>query len=222
MDLPAIRRIIISPTEEVTDEAVAHFVTATAPVAGTSPVTELTMNDGRMAIKSLEAILKIPKGLSRFTYNTMMAEFDLLGVGRTLIPLQHSLQHLDIQFYNREAHCAEQALRDTIGNLRGWTSLRILDIQIMTLLGRKRDHVLYLADILPPNLLELRIQYDRYWPAGDVVQQVIGVLERGELASLRGLWVWPCHDSRTRELEERLFEACKNANVRRWVAAKLT
>lgn len=224
MCLPSISEIFVSVTDvledgPVTDQEVDEFATVVAPRIGTSPVTDLTMRYGDIRSKSLAAILTLPKALIRFTYVTMMPDFNLLGIGHALLPLQHSLQCLHLQFYDTRGPCAEQKRRDSIGSLRGWTSLQSLQIQLMSLLGRLIDDSPALADVLPLALRVLRIDYDTSWTAGEVVQQVTGALEQGELAALREVWVYSDDESRTKKVEDRFLHACYKANVKSGIRA---
>lgn len=225
MCLPSIRNIFVSVTDflehgQLTDKEVDECAASAAPCAGTSPVTELTLRYGDILPKSMETILMLPKALIRFNYETKMADFDLRGIGRALLPLQHSLKHLYLQFYETEGPFSEPAKRDTIGSLRGWTSLRILHIQIVSLLGRKTDGILCLADVLPPGLRVLVVEHDKCWWAGKAVQQVTGALEQGVLPALREVWVYSHDRTRTRAVEDRFLNACTKAGVECGVRAK--
>lgn len=226
MCLPSIRIIFVSATDfledgRITDQEMDECAASAAPRAGTSPVTELTLRYGDILPKSMATILMLPKALIRFNYETKMDDFDLLGIGRALLPLQHSLQHLQLHFHETEDPYFEAPTRDTIGSLRGWTSLRILHIQIVSLLGRKTDGVLCLADVLPLGLRMLVVEHDNCWGAGKAVQQVTAALEQGVLTALREVWVYSFDRTRTSEVEDRFLNACIKAGVKCAVRAKL-
>lgn len=226
MCLPSIRNIFVSITDffadgQITDKEMDECAASAAPCASTSPITELTLRYGDILPKSMATILMLPKALIRFNYETKMADFDLRGIGRALLPLQHSLQHLYLQFHETEGPYFEPTMRDTIWSLRGWTSLRILHIQIVSLLGWKTDGVLCLADVLPLGLQVLVVEHDDCWQAGKAVQQVTGALEQGMLTALREVWVYSFDHTRTSEVEESFQNACIRAGVKCAVRAKL-
>lgn len=100
LDLPSIRTITVSMVDDPMETE--SFVDAMAAAAGTSLVTELNLQYRVTPITLLAGILKIPKALTSFSYSTEgpFWEHGIVSFGQALVPLQHSLQRLNIDFTN--------------------------------------------------------------------------------------------------------------------------
>lgn len=217
MALPSIRKIVVAVTDE--DIESEDFLTAAAAAAGTSRVTELHLLYGDLTHRSLGAILKIPQALTRFSYSTMVAHsyFELVEFGEALAPLRSSLQHMWIDFADTERlgdEDMDEDCYDTIGSLRGWEVLQTLDCPLMALLGRSRTAgSRRLSDMLPLGLHILRVVGDHYWTTGEVVDQVVGLLEQGGIPALQGLEVVFTGEVLAVGMKERLSRACERSHV---------
>lgn len=215
LNLPSIRIITVSVVDH--DAETEQFLAAATDAASKSLVTELNLCGSYSLLMSFKVILTIPKALARFSYfsSSCPAYFNLIAFGKALVPLQPSLEFLCIQFLDSERLSTDQQKpNDTIGTLRGWNTLHTLKIALMALLGRVVEGSLCLADLLPRGLRSLVIFGDCYWPVNDLVDQVVTVLERGEMVALRELTVavfsWMVVPP---AMEERLRRACEDAHV---------
>lgn len=178
MALPSIRKITVA--------FVIGDYTATA--AGTSRVTELTILSSHLSTESLAEILTLPEALTRFTYAVAgrFWFFPLALFGRALLPLEDSVEYLNIDLSNLDLNEYSTQVDvipmdvppvDTIGSLRGWYNLRILEIPLLALLGRSVAGGLCLSDLVPVRLKEIVVHDDAYSSVKQMVRQVIGLLE---------------------------------------------
>lgn len=169
LDLPSIRTITVSMVDDPMETE--SFVDAMAAAAGTSLVTELNLQYRVTPITLLAGILKIPKALTSFSYSTEgpFWEHDIVSFGQALVPLQHSLQRLDIDFTNTPCfNCYRSPFvtyptdpYPSIGSLRGWETLHTLQLSLVVLLAelRERPRPVSLANFLPLGLRSL-VVYD--------------------------------------------------------------
>lgn len=210
MALPSIRKI--------TTAAVGGDVRTPIP-DGTSTVTDLTIGSSYLSNEALEAILRVPKALTRLSYTTtgIFWYFPLYTFGRAFLPVQNTAQHLCIDLANLDPrhhdHEMPQWRKDTIGCLRGWGALHTLEIPLLALLGRFVDVKLRLGDVLPLGLRRLVVYDDWFCPAEAMVQRLVGLLECGEIAALRELKVVVKFKAVPGEMEEALRIACEQAEV---------
>lgn len=217
LGLPSIRKITVSTTEDNYENEA--FMTAAATAAGTSPVTELSLNSSDISIKSLELVLKIPKALTNFYYDSERPIWgiNIADFGQALLPLQSSLQRLSI-FFSEMGHIDDYPYANgdnIIGTLRGWKALRSLSVQLIVLLGDpdRASPTASLPDLLPLGLSSLLVEDDRFWSGRVMVDQLIKVLERGEMVVLRKLTLMLGYEGLTTDTEERLTRACRVVDV---------
>lgn len=220
MGLPSIRKITVSITDDFygietfMETFTETFAAAAATAAGTSPVTKLIMYSRNITNESLELLLKIPMSLTYFCYTSEhgFSGHNIAEFWKALVPLESTLQYLKIYCLSYNEH---QDRQRKIGTLRGWKALHTLSLQLFVLLGVRyaSTPVGCLADLLPLGLHTLCVYSDSYWFGAKMVEQLIGVLQRGEIVVLRKLSVMIHGDDLTREMVQRLENACLMADV---------
>lgn len=216
LGLPSIRKITVSITDDF-DEIESFtetFMAAAATAAGTSPVTKLIMYSRNMTARSLHSLLKIPVSLTYFCYTSDrgLTGYNIAEFWQTLLPLKSTLQCLKI--YCR-IYDEQHDRRRKIGTLRGWKALHTLSLQLFLLLGVRYASTPAgcLADLLPLGLRTLCVYSDLFWFGAEMVEQLIGVLQRGEMVLLRKLSVMTHCDDVTEDMVQRLERACSMAGV---------
>lgn len=188
MLLPSIRTIVVTVRERYDEEEPAgnrsvHEMAKAA--AGTSTVTDLRLLDTDLSEKWLAPLLTIPRALARFQHQAYIPQthFDLGLFGKVLGPLASSLKYLNIGF--TEAYARVDLPDSNIGPLGSWHALETLECPILALLGRTpSDHVSLVA-VLPRGLRCLRVTEDVFWSTRRTVELIVGLLETGEMVSLR-------------------------------------
>lgn len=214
LGLPAIRKITVSITNEP-HEATPFIAAATT--AGTSLVTDINVWDANIAIQSLEAIMKIPKALTRFSFTcASVCQFYEIGeFGRVFMPLQRSIEYLYLDFERLDNFGGEEALRQygRLESLRGWNALHTIDCTLMALIGGVVEDAPCLEAVLPLGLRSLVIHEDWCWTVDQMVDQLVALLERAMIALQElkvVLWIGRGVAAAT---EDRLRQACHEAHV---------
>lgn len=171
MRLPSIQSIDVYVIEEY-----IPFPEPDEP--STSGITNLHFSGGAISEISLTRILKIPRALTRFTYNGMYGNNPDLGLfSNALKPLQQSLQYLEINLLNGWSRSEpDDPLMASFASLRDWPMLHIVRIAPVALLGMKNE--LGLAQVLPAGLCAFGIMNDYFWSLEDVVEMVLVMLEQ--------------------------------------------
>lgn len=175
--LPRIRSIAIPSTFGLRLPTNATAGDAAEP--GSSSVTRLTIHSGSPAIQPLRFILAIPRALTHFVYHPtgIYDNFDFASFGLALLPLQHSLTSLDLDFRAVDPEGLSHQPPTTIGSLRGWVALRSVTCTLQLLLGGNWRG---LVEVLPAGIRELEILDDlepRYEVAVKVVMDLLAVKE---------------------------------------------
>lgn len=210
MALPSIRRITTAAVGGEARTPIPH---------GTSTVTDLTITGGYLSNEALEAVLRVPKTLTRLSYTAtgIFWYFPLDTFGRAFLPVQNTAQYLCIDLANVDPLHHDDEMpewrNDTIGCLRGWGALQTLEIPLLALLGRLIGVELRLVDVLPLGLRRLVVYDDRFWPAEAMVQRLVGLLECGEMAALKELTVVVKYKAVTDEMEQTLRISCEQAEL---------
>lgn len=110
-------------------------------------------------------------------------------------------------------------LYDRIGSLREWSALQSLRCPLMALIGRAPIpdglNPPRLSDILPSGLSVLRVDADLHWSSEEVVDQVVRLLEEGEISALKHVGVGTGRDRGILDVgvKERLRLACEQSHV---------
>lgn len=201
--LPCIQKIHVLIIDGSTID-----VDAAENAAATSTVTNLTLVEADQTQQSLECILKIPVALTYFGYSTKR-QHPGFHMGNALQPLQHSLQHLHLEFASTAS---------SIGSLRDWLALRTLRCSLTPLLGKGLESNLpRLADMLPVGLLELEILRDRHWSVAAEANQAIDLL-REKQSVVTGLVtlavvISPSYMMRETQHQDALRSECEAAAV---------
>lgn len=139
--------------------------------ASTSRVTHLSLTSAVIPAESLTRILRVPTGLTHFTYSVSGSEIDLADVGAALLPLKQSLQVLHLDLYG-----VWQAPDGSIGSLRDWSALHTLRGSMLELLGR--SDTVGLVDVVPAGITELEILRDRYWSVAQEKEKMLEMVQQ--------------------------------------------
>lgn len=216
--LPYIRSINI-PTRACS-EATSHSVDAAiVAAAGTSTVTHLEFSRRQLPPSSLAGILRIPRALTHFSHyaeRSDIATFELAEFGTMLEPLRRSLKALNLDIWDISPTAAAAARHQpvtAIGSLRDWPVLRTVKCPLLVLLGRQKNAMHRLADVLPAGLRELEILGDCYWPFKDAVHEVMVLLAQKERVLPR-LQIVTVYGGYSRNLVEKLRASCLKAGVK--------
>lgn len=202
LKLPRIRKVDVRLKDSSFPFLAAEAATAT------STVTHLRLPLTFLDTRSLGSILKIPTGLTHFSYSRALPDRELY-ITQALRPLQASLQHLHFEWV---------AVEQPIGSLRGWTALRTLSCSLPLLLGKEiGGDSPRLTDVLPVTLRELVIMREYYWDgtaAADQLEDLVRQKKRvvPELERL----VVPFSDSqmwRDEQAKDMLKVVCEGAAV---------
>lgn len=202
IDLSSLPRFGLSPDE-------AALVTA---AAATSSLTHLTLRSGTFPIASLQSLLKIPRGLTHFSYFTGSGYrgFRLRDLGLAMAPLRHTLTSLVLDI--RANHLWERTghPRTSVGSFRDWVALRRVK---WTLLPELDGDGRGLAEALPIGVRELEILDDALTPVGEAVEEVVRVLgDKGVAPALERVAVYTARN-KEKKLRKRLRKACWAAGV---------
>lgn len=216
LKLPYIRSIDTTLDRWINFWDDTNVNTAAATAVATSAVTHLRLTRGTLSISTLSQILKIPRALTHFSYHPrcVSIRYNFRGLGRALQPLRGSLTHLVLDFWTQDARPTNRLSIRTIGSLRDWPALRSVHCTLLPLLGsafpRQSRH---LADVLPAGIRELEIERDQYWTPGEVVSELLLLLEQREamVPALKKVAVY--RHIKTPEVREKLTVACEEAGV---------
>lgn len=203
--LPRIRSIVVDQIcqSDLTDAE--NTLTATA--AGTSSLTHLTIRSGRTALQLLRSILGIPFALTHFVYQPFLAPmgFNFAAFGLALLPLQHSLTSLLLDFRIISPRLWRPNPTTPIGSLRDWAALRTVTCTLGVLIGSDSHG---LAAVLPAGIRELDILDDKEMPVGEAVKEVVALLGAAEMVrALERVRVYAGR-MKSKRLRRRLRKAC--------------
>lgn len=220
LGLPYIRSISASMTSEI-EVPCPSVDAAIAAAAASSTITRLEFSFVQLPPRSLPGILKIPRGLTHFSYYTGSQNtetFDFVAFRAMLEPLRRTLKALHLDFLG-DAPPIPSAITDqpitTLGSLRQWPVLDIVKCPLLALLGRgfQTSSPTHLADVLPAGIRELQILDDRYWSFEEAVREVEMLLGQKERMVPRLEKIAVYKDYRISEMVEKLRAACRTASV---------
>lgn len=142
--------------------------------------------------------------------------FDLAEFGTMLEPLRRSLKALHRDIWDISPTAAAAASHQpitAIGSLRDWPVLRTVKRPLLVLLGRQKNPMRRLADVLPAGLRELEILGDCYCPFEDAVHEIVMLSAQKEkvLPRLQSVTVYGSYN---RNLVEKLRASCLKAGVK--------
>lgn len=145
-------------------------------VPRSSHVTKMRLANNNLWFTDLSRILSIPTALTHFSYTVATADtVDIPRFMASLAPVRTTLQYLHLDL----GHIKQATDRDTIPllgeSLREWSALRTLTCPLLALLGSSSTRTL--ADVLPLGLRELAVVASSDWPYGEMVAQVVALLE---------------------------------------------
>lgn len=218
MLLPSIRVVDVRMVEDMEIDGVDLD-----QWTGVSCVTDLRFGFGDITAGSLRRILMFPKALARFTYGGEASGgrrgFDAPEVGRALQRHRGTLEYLEVGFTDDvdldedEDRWSEVEYEGVIGSLRGWPALVKIKCDLTLLLGKGPEKAVgRLVNVLPIVIREFEIDFDCFWTAEQVVEEVVQMLEMKEACGLHSLEVLKIN-SRVRKFEERLRAQCAAAGV---------
>lgn len=200
--------------------------------AGTSHLTKLRFRNSIHSPRELSLVLAVPRALTHFSYSATPGYLHhLVGFTDSLHPLRDSVEYLHLEFPStvregvHRARLSQQSryvcgsrayYSDEFagGSLREWNVLRSLSCSLSPLIGTKIGGPSRLVDVLPGGIRELEILEDRYWSYENVVDMVVELLGRKEVAVplLERIAVVHCQGEDL-QAEELLGVACIKAGV---------
>lgn len=160
---------------------------------GKSTVTDLRLSYSNMSIENLAIVLAIPRALTRFSCKNLPLDrhFDGPKLGAVLKRrLGTTLNYLALNWgVDAYLHTGNMLgnwkARFAIGSMREWPVLWGLKCSLTLLLGMGRETaVVKLCDVLPKALREWDIELDEWWTVQDIADEVVGLLEAGEMDML--------------------------------------
>lgn len=194
----------------------AAETTLTAAAAGTSSLTHLTLRSSCFAPDVLHRILSIPHALTHFVYQPYCkfltrfgyqpyCTFDFAVLGRALLPVQHSLASLVLDFRMTGPRWETPRPTGTIGSLRDWAALRTVTCTLRVLIGNDSHG---LAAVLPAGIRELDILADDYVGVGEAVKEAVALLGAPDMVpALERVRVYAGR-RKSKKLRRRLRKAC--------------
>lgn len=182
---------------------------------GSSAVTDLAIVSGYVRVRQLKAILKIPKAAARFSFSAHRAlafgDFDASGTWRALGLHRQTLQYVQLSIDDNVYESFDDVVVEhtAISSLRHWPVLRTIDCSISRLLGYGREKaVMRLVDVLPMSIRELVLDGDEFWMEGEVIDELVHMMEMKEVAGLDYLRVVEVPESMGQDIRLRVaFEA---------------
>lgn len=186
LTLPRIQ-IIETPLEEYRE------FTETSP-APASTIKALGLTCPQSMPDHMEVLFSRAPMLQQLLFCTSGPDISLVKVGTALAPLRASLETLQLQLtYDKSSDNNDADFEDgpephTIGSFRDWPKLTTIRCTFMALLGRElRENTPLLANVLPVGIHRLEILYDRYWARGEVLHQLLQLIQYHELVPQLGI-----------------------------------
>ncbi|KAL0634813.1 hypothetical protein Q9L58_006246 [Maublancomyces gigas] len=166
---------------------------------GSSAVTDLAITSSYVTTRQLKTILMIPQAAVRFSFSAHRAlafgDFDASRIWRALGLHRQTLQYVQLQIDDNEYENFDDDVYESfddgvvehtaISSLRHWPVLRTIDCSISRLLGYGREKaVMRLVDLLPMSIRELVLDGDEFWMEGEVIDELVHLMEMKEVAGL--------------------------------------
>lgn len=202
--LPAIRVLDVYFLNDAEADADTNHTDDLAHHIGTSTVTDLRFGYGDISPWAFDLILPIPRALTHFTYGAGASgscrRFDSARFGQALMSAKFTLQSLVLCFADMADtddydDTEEESPLLTIGSLRDWPALCRIRCSLSPLLGKERETLLQLVDVLPRVIREFDVGLDEFWSYGETLAKVCEMVKgRGEGGLLQlarvGVPVW--------------------------------
>lgn len=149
---------------------------------GKSGVTHLRLSYGSISPGSLEELLRVPRALTHFSYNSLPVDlFEFREVGLVLERIcRPTLQFLELTLgLANYRWFSFTVISFPISSLRSWPVLWSVKSSLALLLGKGPNEWPsqgHLIGILPGVIRELEIEIDRYWTATEIAAEVAEML----------------------------------------------